>query len=242
MTNKKNILIVVAARGGSKGVKNKNIRVLIDRPLMAYTIQQAVKWGKATNIICSTDSKKIAEIAKKYGAEVPFMRPKHLAGDKVAKIRVLRHALVICEKIYNKMYDIIIDLDVSAPIRKIFDLDSCLKLFNKKKANALFSVVKSRKNPYFNMVEKKKDGKIGRCKTPEKQIFARQDTPPVYDMNASIYFYQRDYLLDRKNTTPLSNDCIIYVMDDISAFDIDSELDFKFIEFLMRKGIWKNEV
>lgn len=242
MKNKENILIVIAARGGSKGVKNKNIRNLGSKPLIAYTIQQAIKWGKAAEIVCSTDSEKIAKVAKRYNAEAPFIRPKSLAGDSIPKIQVIRHALLRCEDIYKKTYGIIVDLDITAPIRKISDLDNCLRLFKRKRPKTLFSVIKAKRNPYFNMVEEGKNGTVNLCKTYVRPVFARQDAPFVYDMNASIYFYKRDYLIDKKNTSVISDNSIIYVMDDISGTDIDSEFDFRFIEFLLKEGIWKNEV
>lgn len=242
MGTKENILIVIAARSGSKGLKNKNIIRLIDRPLIAYTIQQALKWGKAANIVCSTDSEKIARIARKYGAEVPFIRSKNLAGDKVAKMQVIRHALNRCEAVYNTIYNIIVDLDITAPIRKISDLDNCLKLFKKEKPKTLFSVVKAHRNPYFNMVERKEKGKIILCKPTKKTILARQNAPDVYDVNASIYFYNRDYLIDRRNKSVISDNSAIYVMNEISGVDIDNEITFKFIEFLIKERIWKSEV
>ena len=242
MKNKESILVIIAARGGSKGLKNKNIKLLMGKPLIAHTILQAKKWGRATTIVCSTDSKKIAKLSERYGADVPFMRPKYLAGDKVAKTEVLRHALIKCENIYNKVYDIIVDLDVTSPIRKISDLDKCLRLFKKRRPKTLFSVTRSRRNPYFNMVEERRGGRVSLCKTAGKRVFARQDAPPVYDMNASIYFYSRKYLIDIKDSTAISDNSCIYVMDEISRFDIDSVLDFKFIEFLMKERIWNNEV
>lgn len=242
MMKKDNILVVIAARGGSKGLKNKNIRALVGMPLIAYTIQQAKKWGMAQDIVCSTDSKKIAAIAKKYGAQVPFMRPSRLAGDRVGKMRVLRHALIRSERMYHKTYDIIIDLDVTAPMRKIDDLSKCLKIFKKEKPDVLFSAVKSHKNPYFNMIEKMPGGNVRLCKEPIKPIFSRQQAPIVYAMNASIYFFSRKYLLDKQNLTQIARKSSIYAMDDISRFDIDSEIDFKFIEFLAKKGIWRNEI
>ena len=151
--NKDKILIVVAARKNSKGLKNKNIKQLCGKPLISFTIRQAGKWGKADHIICSTASREIARIAKPYGAEIPFMRPSGLSRDSVAKMDVIRHALLICERIYKKVFNIVVDLDVTSPVRKVADLDKCLRLFRKNRPNVIFSVVKSRKNPYFNMVE-----------------------------------------------------------------------------------------
>lgn len=242
MIEKENILIIIAARGGSKGLKNKNITTINKKPLIAYTIEQAMAWGKASNIVCSTDSIKIAKTAMKYNAVVPFIRAKTLSGDKVAKVEVLKDALIRCEKIYQKTYQIIVDLDVTAPIRKISDLDNCLKMFKKYKPKTLFSVVQSRKNPYFNMVERGKDGRAFLCKTLKKPIFSRQDAPIVYDMNASIYFYSRDFLINSNKVTAITDDSIVYVMEEVSRFDIDSKMDLKFIQFLIEEGIFKNEL
>src|SRR3989338_9811887 len=116
-----NILLTIAARGGSKGVKNKNIRFLAGMPLIAHTILQAKQWGKAAKIICSTDSKEIAEVARSYGALVPFTRPAELAQDTSGKIDCLRHALKTMEQMDQTKYDVLVDLDATAPLRKISD-------------------------------------------------------------------------------------------------------------------------
>jgi len=231
-----NILCTICARGGSKGIKNKNIRFLLGKPLIAHTIKQAFKWGKAKKVIVSTDSKKISEVALRYGAEVPFMRSKKLASDSAAKILSIRHALVECERVYRERYDIVVDLDVSSPVRTVKDIDGCFEVFRKKKADTAFSVVHAHRNPYFNMVEKRKDGFVKICKRPPRLILRRQRTPEVYNMNASIYFYKREFLLDRRNKTPFSNKTAVYVMDDSAGYDIDREIDFKFIELLMKEG------
>lgn len=233
--HRKNILITIAARGGSKGLKGKNIRLLMGKPLIAYTVEQAVRWGRGADIICSTDSAEIARIARAYGAKTPFVRPDHLAGDKAGKVGVIRHALVESEKIFGKRYDIIVDLDVTAPIRRISDLDNCLKIFDRYNPKTLFSVVKSRKNPYFNMIEQKKDGRAVLCCKPKRAVLSRQKAPLVYDMNASIYFYARRYLLNKKNITAISDDSIAYIMDDLAGIDIDKKLDFDFVEYLIKK-------
>ena len=235
-----NILCTICARGGSKGVKDKNIRLLSGKPLIAYTIAQALKWNKA-RVVVSTDSKKIANVAKRYGAEIPFMRPKKLAIDDVPKLFSVRHALVESEKYFSEKYDIIVDLDATSPIRKMKDLDNCLKIFKEKRPKTLFSVVKARRNPYFNMVEKKEDGFVKLCKGLSGAVTARQKAPGVYSMNASIYFYTREFLLNPKHTMPFSDKTAIYVMDELSAYDIDTKIDFNFIEFLFKEGIWKSE-
>lgn len=232
-----NLLITICARGGSKGVKGKNIRKLAGYPLIYYTIKHAKEWGKGDHIVVSTDSDEIAATAIKYGVEVPFMRPKKFATDKAAKPDAIKHALLESEKFFNKTFDYVMDLDTTAPVRKIEDLDNALKLFLERKPKTLFSVVTARRNPYFNMVEEDKEGRVHLSK--RGNFVRRQDAPKVYDMNASIYIYRRDYLVNEKNTSPISDDSCVLVMDEISRTDIDHEIDFKYIEFLVKEGIVK---
>jgi CMP-N-acetylneuraminic acid synthetase len=232
-----NILLTICARGGSKGVKGKNIRELNGKPLIYYTIKQAKEWGKAKNIVVSTDSEEIACIAKKYGVDIPFLRPAELASDIAPKFPVLRHALRKSEELFKSKYDIVVDLDVTSPIRTITDLDNCLDIFLKYKPETLFSVIQSHKNPYFNMVEENPDNTVALCKKLPSNVYRRQDAPRVYDMNASIYFYRRDYVNSEENNSVFSKKSLIYVMDDFKSIDIDEELDFKFVEFLIKEGV-----
>lgn len=228
------LLITICARGGSKGVKNKNIRDLAGKPLIYYTIKQVKQWNRGKHIVVSTDSKEIAEIAKEYGAEIPFMRPQELANDTAGKVAAIRHALISCEEIFGETYETVMDLDVTSPVRTVQDLENAYKLFLEKLPKTLFSVVPAHRNPYFNMVEETEDGKVKLCK---KGDFARrQDAPTVYDMNASIYIYDRSYLLEG-NESAISDNSIVYIMGEKSRTDIDCELDFKFIEFLVREGV-----
>lgn len=234
-----NILLIIAARGGSKGVPDKNIREIGGLPLIVYSIKQAKEWGRAAHIICSTDSEHIAKIAAQYGAEIPFMRPLELAGDTVGKIDVIRHALKQMESMTGEEYKIVVDLDVTSPVRKIADIEGAFQLFIKKKPKSLFSVVPARKNPYFNMVEENVEGYAELVKKSSKMILRRQDASKVYDMNASIYFYDRDYLLDEKTQSAISDRSLVWIMADNSAVDIDTENDFQFVEYLMKKGLIK---
>ena len=117
-----NLLITICARGGSKGVKGKNTRSLVGKPLICYTIKQAKEWGRGKHIVVSTDSEEIAQVAKEFGVEVPFIRPAELATDISGKISAIRHAFIASEKIYREKYDMVMDLDVTSPIRKVSDL------------------------------------------------------------------------------------------------------------------------
>lgn len=232
-----NILLTIGARGGSKGVKNKNIRALMGKPLIAYTISQALLWGKARRVIVTTDSPQIAGAAREYGAEVPFLRPSELATDAAPKVPAIRHALIECERIHSETYDVVVDLDPTAPARSIEDLDACLALFMEKRPKTLFSVVVAHKNPYFNLVELNPDGFAHLSKEPPGgSVFARQSAPVVYAMNGSIYFYDRKYLIDEQTISPISDKSIIHVMSDWSGYEIDREVDFDFTEFLVSKG------
>lgn len=235
----KKILIFIGARGGSKGVKGKNIRSLLGAPLICYTIKQALEWGKAARVVVSTDSLIIADIAKKAGAEVPFLRPKKLASDTAMKGSAIRHCVKKCEKIFKETYGIIVDLDVTAPIRTVEDIENCWKIFLKDKPLTLFSVVHPHKNPYFNMVEKQSNGNYELCKKPKKYIYRRQNSPEVYSMNASIYFYDRNYMLNTNPPSPFSRKTRVYCMNDLAGIDIDREIDFKYVEFLVKEGIVK---
>lgn len=234
------ILATVCARGGSKGVKNKNIKSLLGKPLIYYTIDLLKRWNKSNHIVCSTDSKQIAKVAKKCGALVPFMRPAELATDTAGKVGVIRHALQFCEDLYKIKYDAIIDLDVTAPIRKIKDVNGAFNKFKKYHPDIVYSVVKARKNPYFNMVEQiDKKGYVKLCKKLKTNVLSRQAAPIVYEMNASIYVYDRDFLL-RANSVH-DGKAIAYEMDELSSFDVDKEIDFEFLKFLFKKGYFKYE-
>ncbi len=231
------ILGTICARGGSKGIKNKNIRPLLGIPLIAHSILTLKSWGKADKIICSTDSKKIQEIAKRYGAEIPFTRPDYLATDDADKHGVLIHALNFCEKMENVKYDYIVDLDPTSPLRTVKDLESAFRKLIEKEGDLIFSVYKSQKNPYFNMVELNEQGHATLSKKLNKTIVARQQAPIVYSMNASIYIYKREALINHEYLFS-NNKIIIHEMPDFTI-DIDREIDFNFIELILKKGLFK---
>ena len=228
-----NILATVCARGGSKGLRNKNILPIGGNPLIAWSVDVAKLWGKARRILCSTDSEEIAAAARAAGAEVPYVRPAELSDDKAGKVAVIRHALAFCEQAGEK-YDVVVDLDTTAPVRTVRDLDRCLQLFVERRPEILFSVTRARKNPYFNMVERKLDGTLSVAKSPQNVLLRRQDAPQVFDMNASIYFYDARALAEERFDGVLQSRFDIYEMDDFAAFDIDTELDLVVVEAIMK--------
>ncbi|MCT7646446.1 acylneuraminate cytidylyltransferase family protein [Aliarcobacter butzleri] len=228
-----NILCTICARGGSKGVKNKNIKELNGKPLIAYTIEQAKASGLFEHIVISTDSDDIANIAKQYGAEVFFKRSSEMASDTAGKLDVIKDAFEKSEKYYNKTFDYLIDLDATAPLRIVEDIINSFKQFKENDNDNLITAMPSRRSPYFNLVEQDKDGKVYLSKKLDNSIVRRQDAPKSYDMNASIYIWKRDIILN-ENSLFLEKTGL-YVMPEERSIDIDNELDFKFVEFLMKE-------
>lgn len=229
-----NILCTICARGGSKGVKNKNIKELHGKPLIAYTIEQAKASGLFEHIVISTDSNDIANVAKEYGAEVFFKRSDEMASDTAGKLDVIRDAFVRSEEYYNKTFDYLIDLDATAPLRSVEDIINSFNQFKENNNDNLITAMPSRRSPYFNLVEQDKNGKVYLSKKLDSTVVRRQDAPKSYDMNASIYIWKRDIILN-KNSLFLENTGL-YVMPEERSIDIDNELDFEFVEFLMRRN------
>ena len=233
-----NIICTICARGGSKGIKNKNIKELNGKPLIAYTIEQAKASGLFKHIVISTDSETIATAAKEYGAEVFFKRNDELASDTAGKLDVIKDAFKRSEEYYNKTFDYLIDLDATAPLRDTEDIINSFKQFKENNNDNLITVMPSRRSPYFNLVEQDKDGKVYLSKKLDGIVVRRQDAPKCYDMNASIYIWKRETILN-KSTLFLENTGL-YVMPEERSIDIDTELDYKFVEFLMNSHIKKS--
>ena len=227
------ILCTICARGGSKGVKNKNIKPLLEKPLIAYTIEQALESGLFEHIVVSTDSDAIATISQEYGAEIFFKRSEAMASDRAGKLDVIRDAFVRSEAHYDTQFDYLVDLDATAPLRIVEDIVNALKQFIQNNNDNLITAMPSRRSPYFNLVEVDKKGKVSLSKRLDESIVRRQDTPKSYDMNASIYIWKRHVILN-ENSLFLENTGL-YVMPEERSIDIDTELDYKFVEFLMKE-------
>lgn len=229
-----NILCTICARGGSKGVKNKNIKELNGKPLIAYTIEQAKASGLFEHIVISTDSDNIASVAKQYGAEVFFKRSEEMASDTAGKLDVIKDAFKRSEEYYNKTFDYLIDLDATAPLRSVEDIINSFNQFKENNNDNLITAMPSRRSPYFNLVEQDKDGKVYLSKKLDGAVVRRQDAPKSYDMNASIYIWKRDVILNESSL--FLEKTGLCVMPEERSIDIDNELDFKFVEFLMKEN------
>ena len=227
------VLCTICARGGSKGVKNKNIKPINNKPLIAYTIEQAKESGLFEHIVISSDSQDILNIAKEYGAEVFFQREEELSNDRAGKLDVIRDAFMRSEAYYKERFSYLIDLDATAPLRDTQDIVNAFKQFLEDDNDNLITAMPSRRSPYFNLVEVDKNNRVTLSKKLEESVKRRQDAPKSYDMNASIYIWKRDVILN-SNTLFLEKTGL-YVMPEERSIDIDNELDYKFVAFLMKE-------
>jgi CMP-N,N'-diacetyllegionaminic acid synthase len=220
-------------RGGSKGIKNKNLLKILGRDLMFYTINCAKKSKIFKKIVVTSDCKKILNVAKKYNLDNYILRSKKLANDKISKHQSIIDAVKKTEKIFNMKFDYIFDLDVSAPLREPYDIVKAYKKILKEKKKNLITVVKSRRNPYFNMIEKKNSNPV-LCKKSSIAITSRQQAPQVFDMNSSIYIWKRNYLFQQKKT--IGKNTSIYLMKSRTSFDIDNYLDLEIVKIFLKKN------
>ncbi|MDR7857534.1 acylneuraminate cytidylyltransferase family protein [Tissierella sp.] len=230
-----NILITICGRAGSKGVKNKNIREFLGTSLINYTIASATlfKEKKANckvDICVNSDSDELLSIATETKGIIGIKRPLELAQDNSPKIPVILYSLKYMEELNSIKYDYVIDLDITSPLRKVEDIENALSRCSESiDLDVVFSVVHSRRNPYFNMVEVV-DNKVK--KIINSDFVARQQAPSVYDMNASIYCFKRDSLYAVFKTSPFDGIVDIILMRDTAVLDIDSEEDFELMELL----------
>ena len=223
------VVCVIPARGGSKGLPGKNIKMLCGKPLIFYTIEQARQSKYIDRVIVSTEDDEIAKTALEYGAEVPFVRPMALAGDNASTVDVLLHAINWLEEKEKYFFDILVLLHVTTPLRSVEDINKSITLMVDEKADNVFSVTEAHRNPYFNMVEESSDGFVRLVK--EGCFSTRQSAPKVYDMNASIYVWWKEILKEKKKI--LLDNTKIYIMPKERSIDIDDSLDFRIAETLL---------
>jgi len=230
------ILVTLCARSGSKGIPGKNKKNLAGKPLIGYSIEVAKKFATIYNcdIAISTDDDEIKDISMQYGISMNYNRPKHLATDMAGKIETISDLIYYQEAKNNFLYDYILDLDITSPLRSIKDLCDGFEILIKDNiALNLFSVNNAARNPYFNMVEQKGNGYFYLVKN-EGNFLTRQSAPKVYDLNASFYFYKRSFF-ELNFKTVFTSNSLIYEMPHI-CFDLDHKIDFDFLEFLINNN------
>jgi N-acylneuraminate cytidylyltransferase len=227
MYNKHRFLAVIPARGGSKGVRGKNIRGLAGRPLIGWTIEQAFQSDYIDRVIVSTEDAEIRQVAIDYGAEVPFIRPMELATDTASGLDVLCHAVEAVEG----AYDYVVLLQPTSPLRESDDIDRSIELCVDQSVKSVVSLSEASKNPHW-MYQMKPEGGL----TPlfENAGSNRQLLPVYYALNGAVYVIEIASLLERRSV--ISEDTLGYVMPTERSYDIDTELDFSICDFLKSKG------
>ena len=223
----------IAARGGSKGVTRKNIRLLAGKPLIAYAIESSIKSKIFSHVVVSTEDKEIARISQKFGAEVPFLRPKKLATDSAGMTEVVLHGL---KKLRTLGYDFdtFVNRDCTVPFLRNKDVAGSIRLLKRKNCNAVFGVYRQHLNPYFNIMELDSNGFLKIVKDEERRPISRQTAPTVYQLNG-LFTYNTEKFFEYKNDVLLN--ALPYEIPIETGFMIDTEFEFKLAEFIIQKKI-----
>ncbi|MGE3539056.1 MAG: hypothetical protein AB7N91_16690 [Candidatus Tectimicrobiota bacterium] len=227
------IVGAICARGGSKGVPRKNLRPLAGVPLIAHTIRCAQACPVFQRVVVSTDDAEIADVARQYGAEVPFLRPGHLAQDHSSKWPVFQHLVETMEQLTRQRIDVLVDLDTGVPLRQPADIVGCVEQLLAGSADVVATAYEAERNPYFNMVEIATDGLARIVKPLAQPIAYRQGAPVVYSLSPAVYAMRRASLWQYEHWSQAKFH--IHVIPRERAVDIDHEVDFRFVEYLMQQ-------
>lgn len=224
-------LCTICARGGSKGVPGKNLRELLGRPLIAYTIEQAKRSAMFEAIAVSSDSDQILQVARKSGADILVSRPAGLATESAPKLPAIRHCVETAERELGRQFPVFADLDVTSPLRLPEDIAGAVRLLEERGVSSVITGSPARRSPYFNLVELDERGFARLSKVPDRPIDRRQDAPRCYDMNAAIYVWRRAAFF--RDPAVFYPDTLLFEMPPDRSIDIDSPLDFETVRMLM---------
>ncbi|WP_146549639.1 cytidylyltransferase domain-containing protein [Rummeliibacillus suwonensis] len=227
MMNSPKILAIIPARGGSKGVPRKNIKLLVGKPLIAWTIEEAKKSKYISKLILSSEDDEIINVAKEYDCEVPFKRPIELAQDNTPGIDTILHAIEQCPG-----YDYIILLQPTSPLRTSEDIDDFISYFINQNVNACVSVCEPSKSPYW-MYQLGTSNNLIPLLKENASISRRQDLPKAYALNGALYIANIEWIKQTKNF--VTDETVAYVMPVNRSYDIDTIDDFQICEYLLEK-------
>ena len=228
MYGKKTIIGIIPARGGSKGIPNKNIMILGGKPLIAWTIEEAKKSKYFDRLILSSDSEQIIRVANRFGCETPFVRPTELAQDNTSGMAPVFHALdVLSEK-----YDYVVLLQPTSPLRKREDIDECIERCIDLNWPACITVTEAQKSPYWMYYLEDGDDRMIPVIKMEKRIGSRQELPKMYMVNGAVYVANIEWLMKRKDFITDETHC--FIMPAERSVDIDNDIDLKFADFLIK--------
>lgn len=232
---KPEIVAGIFARGGSKGVPRKNIRMLAGKPLIAHAIETARSSRFIDRVVVSTDDEEIATVARRYGAEVPFMRPADLARDDSPEWLAWRHAILTLGGENSQLaWRAFVCVPTTSPLRSIDDVDGCIKMFLENEADVVIAVSPASRSPYFNMVTLDDKGYARVVIQPLKAAFRRQDVPAAFDMTTIAYVARPAFVL--KADSMFQGKVMARIVPSERALDIDTELDFEIAEFLLGRA------
>ncbi|MGB0002035.1 MAG: acylneuraminate cytidylyltransferase family protein [Candidatus Acidiferrales bacterium] len=224
-------LAIIPARGGSKGLPRKNILALGGKPLIAHTIEAARTAHSIQRIMVSTESPEIAQIARQYGAEVPFLRPPELAQDETPTLPVLQHVLTQLKASEGTEPEIIALLQPTSPLRRAEDIDRAVIILEQTRADSVVSLCAAEHHPAW--MKRVEQGRVLPFLENAPEYTRRQDLPPVYRLNGAIYIIRRRVLLEENRI--LGRDTRALVMDAESSVDIDTPLDLKLAALIIRE-------
>jgi len=228
------VVVFIFARGGSKGVPGKNIKLLAGKPLIGHAIDVAWQSKYVDRVIVSTDDKEIARVSEAYGAEVPFMRPVELALDTSAEWLAWQHALHFLQG-EGGLPEVFLSVPATAPLREACDLDACVELLQEGNHDIVITASDASRNPYFNMI-KVVGGRAELAVSPTASITRRQDAPQFYDVATVAYAARPSFILEKHGL--FEGRVGVVVLPQERTLDIDTLLDFKIADFLMREKQW----
>jgi N-acylneuraminate cytidylyltransferase/CMP-N,N'-diacetyllegionaminic acid synthase len=228
-------LCTICARGGSKGVKGKNLRPLLGKPLLAWSIEQALATGLFEAVAVSSDSEEILAAARRFGATLAVRRPDEMATDTAPKLPAIRHCLETASALLGTRFDVFADIDATSPLRLPEDIMGAVAALERSGVSNVITGAPARRSPYFNLVERQPDGSVRLAKQPEKPIVRRQDASACFDMNASIYVWWVERFLGEQAV--FYPDTQLFEMPEERSVDVDSELDFKLVELLVQQRL-----
>lgn len=237
MYKNKSFLAIIPARGGSKGLLGKNIKELCGKPLIAWSIESGLKSKYLDEVIVTTDSKDIADIAKQYGASVPFLRPDVLANDTATSFDAIKHTIEFYKNEMKKEFDYIVLLEPTSPLREARDIDIAIEQLFNSNADSIVGICKTEdQNPAFLVFKNEKDF-ISGYENHDMKVLRRQDIKDVYFFEGTIYISKTDVLLNKK--TFYHENTIGYVVPKYKSLEIDDIDDFIMVEAIMKHKGYK---
>ncbi|OEU41779.1 hypothetical protein BGV40_13125 [Methanosarcina sp. Ant1] len=219
---------IVPARGGSKGIPKKNVKELNGKPLIGHILETALSVDEIDRVIVSTEDAEIAAVAKEFGAEVPFVRPKELAGDKIGTLPVLQHAVNYLEKKEDYKPDVIVLLYATSPMLSHSRIVEAIRLIKEKNFDSVLSVVEDRGHYWIENREKYE-------RLYPKDLKNRQFTKPLLKENGALYITRRDILMEKNEI--VGGNIGFLVMEERETIDIDELFDFEIVEIIMNKRV-----